>query len=318
MIALVLALISLDAASLPLLDRMIAQGRLPNYADLVRRGKTYAMNTTPIHASVYRSLYTGVGMSTHGVHYPLQWCAADQCVKPADPLNLQDSIFARLDRAGRRLLVIDPPECGLFAPGSGLAVSGWQFTTRFVLPHWYSSPRIARMLEERFGAPKGCHEVFGRPSVPRLIAMHDILQSAPRRLADATATCLKTGEFDFLWVTFVAAHIAGHQLWRESLDSPPDSLGQEPEVLAGIYEHVDQALGRLLAALPPNTDVIVFSANGMGPETSRADLLPGMLAHVLAGRGKERTTAPPASALWRLRAAVPTNLRALVADALPD
>jgi predicted AlkP superfamily phosphohydrolase/phosphomutase len=95
-------------------------------------------------------------------------------------------------------------------------------------------------------------------------------------------------------------------------------MGREPEVLAGIYERVDEALGRLLAALPSKTDVILFSPNGMGPETSKADMLPAMLARVLEGSGTKRPAAPPASALWRLRAAVPTNLRALAADALPD
>src|SRR5262249_16824593 len=54
-----LALISFDAVARPLFDRMIAQGRLPNCALLMRNGRTYSMETTPFHASVYRSLYTG-------------------------------------------------------------------------------------------------------------------------------------------------------------------------------------------------------------------------------------------------------------------
>ena len=120
-IAGVLAVISLDAVARPLLERMIAEGRLPHHAELLGRGHTYALTTTPIHASIYRSLYTGCRMSTHGVHYPLQWCAAEQCVKPADGMNPDDSIFTRLERAGRRLLVVDPPECGVFAPGSSIA-----------------------------------------------------------------------------------------------------------------------------------------------------------------------------------------------------
>ena len=315
---LMLALISLDSVARPLLDRMIAQGRLPNCAELMRRGKTYEMETTPIHASVYRSLYTGFSLSTHGLHYPFQWCASQQRVRPADPLNPADSIFGRLDRAGRRILVIDPPECGRFQPTSGIAVSGWQFTARLVLPQWYSSKRIWRALKDQLGAPKSCHEVFGQPSLPRLRVMHEILQSAPQRLSDATVACLKEGEFDFLLVTFAAAHIAGHQFWRESLDSESCSVEGEPEVLAGIYQKVDEALGRILAALPPDTDVIVFSPTGMGPETSRADFLPAMLTKVLGVDAMSRTAASPGTALWRLRAGLPTNLRALVANAIPE
>jgi hypothetical protein len=119
-----------------------------------------------------------------------------------------------------------------------------------------------------------------------------------------------------VWITFVAAHIAGHQLWCDSLHSKRGADGREPEVLAGIYQKADEALGRILAALPHQTTVIVCSPNGMGPETSRADFLPPMLARILAGHAGNRTTA--GSPLWHLRAIAPTTLRACVADAIPD
>lgn len=314
----VLAVISLDAVSRPLLDQMIHQGRLPHLAGLLGSGTTFMMKPTPIHASIYRSLYTGLGLSTHGVHYPFQWCASEQRVVPTPPVDWEDSVFARLDRAGRRMLVIDPPECGRFAPRSGVAMSGWQFVTRFVLPEWHSSPALARELERQFGPSRACHEVFGRPSMSDLKATFEVLQRAPQRLVDGTLACLDTGAFDFLWVTFVAAHIAGHQLWRESIESPPAVNGQEPALLATIYARIDEALGRLLAALPRETDIVIFSGNGMGPETSLADLLPAMLARVLQGASHTRTADVPTSPLWRLRSAVPTSVRARVAAALPD
>ena len=126
------------------------------------------MATTPIHASVYRGLYTGFSLSTHGVYYPFAWNASAQRVEPAHPMDPKDTIFARLDRAGRRILVIDPSECCRFNPGSGIAISGWQFNSRFVLPEWHSSKRIWRILENQFGTPKHCDEVFGEQSPARL------------------------------------------------------------------------------------------------------------------------------------------------------
>jgi hypothetical protein len=164
-----LALISFDAVVRPLFDRMIAQGRLPHCAELLRSGKTYSMEATPIHASVYRSLYTGFPLSTHGVYYPLLWSAAEQRVKAAEPLNPDHTVFARLDRAGRRVLIIDPPEGGQFAPRHGIALSGWQFTSRFVMSEWYSSKRIARVLKtnsEDPGLPRGVRPA-GHGSPPR-------------------------------------------------------------------------------------------------------------------------------------------------------
>jgi predicted AlkP superfamily phosphohydrolase/phosphomutase len=307
----VLVFISLDAVAQPLLQRMLKLGRLPHCAEILRRGRTYSMESTPLHASVYRTLYTGRRLGTHGSHYPTQWCAGEQRMKPAEPMKADASIFMRLDRMGRRTLVIDPPECNRFNPSGGIAVCGWQFTTRFVLPEWYSSPKIKMSLRTRFGPPAGCHEVFGPPSKSRLTAMRSILQQAPQRLADAALACLREGTFDLIWLTFAAAHIAGHQFWRESSETQSDS--GEDALLTDIYERTDTALGLLLAELPASATIILFSPNGMGPETSRADLLPSMLAKVL-----QQDIAAMSSPLARLRTALPTGLRAWIASALSD
>ena len=71
----------------------------------------------------------------------------------------------------------------------------------------------------------------------------------------------------------------------------------------------------MLAALPAGADVIVTSAVGMDVNTSRADLLPEMLAAVLAGGPVEPDGA---GAIWRLRAAMPAGLRGAIARAIPD
>jgi hypothetical protein len=294
------AFLSFDAVSLPLLQQLMAEGRLPNCSDLFRRGQVHEIKPTPFHASVYRDLYTGHRLSTHGMYYPQQWCAAKQRIQPADTLNPDDTVFALLDNAGKRTLLIDPPEFGRFNPRNGLALSGWQFHARFVLPQWCSSTAIAQQLKQQFGRSPSCHEVFGQPSLSRLATMRRVLEAAPQRLADATTACLKNNRFDFAWVTFVSPHIGGHQFWNTSLPA--------------IYEALDDALGKIVSTLPPSTNLILLSPNGMGPETSRADLLPAMLKRILHGNIQGATSSP----LWRLRAILPTGLRAALADAIPD
>ena len=73
----------------------------------------------------------------------------------------------------------------------------------------------------------------------------------------------------------------------------------------------------MLAALPEGTDVIVTSPVGMDVNTSRADLLPEMLDAVLSG-GMLPDADTGSGFVWKLRAALPTGLRARVASALPD
>ncbi len=99
-----------------------------------------------------------------------------------------------------------------------------------------------------------------------------------------------------------------------------------------IYEEVDAQLGRVLAALPDECDVIACSVLGMDVNTSRADLLPGMLAAVLGGEkpsrgsfvGPETTKEPrnavdsDSGAMWRLRAVLSGRVRAQIAASMPD
>ena len=117
-----------------------------------------------------------------------------------------------------------------------------------------------------------------------------------------------------MWLTFSAIHLAGHQFWDLSqlVDGERETARRErlEDTLADVYVAADAAIGRILEALPDNADIILFSALGMGPNTSRADLLPDMLSAVLSGK-RATTSAKSASTnpLWRLRAAVPTRTR---------
>ncbi|MEA2141854.1 MAG: hypothetical protein QOI64_284, partial [Solirubrobacteraceae bacterium] len=125
------------------------------------------------------------------------------------------------------------------------------------------------------------------------------------------------------WLTFSAAHLAGHQFWDLSqLAQAP--TGRERELLQraleDVYAEVDAAFGRVLAALPGDCDVIVASAVGMDVNSSRADLLPQMLEAVLSGGPlpADGDGGGGAGAIWRLRAAIPPGARGAIARALPD
>ncbi|HEV2727616.1 MAG TPA: hypothetical protein VGV34_04930, partial [Solirubrobacterales bacterium] len=138
------------------------------------------------------------------------------------------------------------------------------------------------------------------------------------------------------WIVFAAPHLAGHRLWEVPPYLDDDVPATERErldgALAEVYEEVDRQLGRVLEALPDDCDVIACSVLGMDVNTSRADLLPGMLTAVLTDTGASRgsfvaqeETKEPRSAkdsdsgaMWRLRAALSGRARAQIAAAMPD
>ena len=280
-----LAVLQFDSPSLAVLDRMLDAGRLPALAGLRERGVWHELETPATHfaAGAFHTLYSGTELADHGLFYPFQWSAADQRVRYTTAFPAPPPVW---ERPGGRALAMDPYESRPpLTPPSGTVVSGWQFTDRVVLQPWSSPPGLNARLETLFGPPAAVEEVFGRSSPRDLLRLRRDLLASSGRAADAAALLLAESTYDLTWLTFSAGHVAGHQFFDLSQLDEADAATRR--VLGGaleeIYQSVDAAFARVLAALPEGTDVIVTSPVGMDVNTSRADLLPEMLDAVLYG-----------------------------------
>jgi predicted AlkP superfamily phosphohydrolase/phosphomutase len=318
-----LVVLHLDSVSLRLLESMLAEGSLPAIARLRERGSWQRLETPGLHlaAAAYPTLYTGVEPGEHGFYYPFQWSADEQRVRLGSGVEMPETIWERIARAGRRSIVIDPYEAPRPRVPVGSFLSGWSFVNRIVL-NTHSEPRqLGVRLARREGRAPHLDEVFGRPSARALIRSRDCLIAAPARGAAAALALLAEARCDLAWIAFPAAHIAGHQLW---------SLGQLPAGdkarataagletgLAAVYAAIDAAVGRIVESLPADADLMLLSPVGMDANESRVELLDGMVEAVLSG-GAGAAGETTQSALWRLRARVPTGLRATAARLLPD
>jgi predicted AlkP superfamily phosphohydrolase/phosphomutase len=152
--------------------------------------------------------------------------------------------------------------------------------------------------------------------------MRERLLASPQRAVDLAATLLAEEQFDLVWITLSASHIAGHW-FLDPARLPCEHINQRVKAkldatLSDAYAAVDEALSQIIASLPVNTDLIVLSPSSMGPSASRTHLLPGMLQAVLGGKSVATKHKNSGNFLWRLRAAIPPDLRASVARMLPD
>jgi predicted AlkP superfamily phosphohydrolase/phosphomutase len=318
----VLAVLSLDSVAAPLVERLLAEGCLPNLAEIQRRGRAVEL-AEELPGAAYATLYTGRRLADHGLYFPLQWSATHQAARPYQELMSAElerhSLFRRLAAHGLRVLVLDPPECVPHAVDRGVLASGVQFRARVLLPEWSRPKGVGRSLAAAAGRSPRADEIFGQPSVRYLLHMRRHLLDAPGRLASAAERLLQEETFDLVWITFTAAHQAGHVLFEPALVKERLS-GEEERVLrsalADVYARVDEALGRILARLPAGADVLVLSPKGMGANAARVDLLSGMLDRIL-GQGSDEATLRP-SPVWLLRSCLPLSIRALVAAALGD
>ena len=325
-----IAVLQFDAASGACLDRLISAGRLPALGALLDRGPRIGLDcdaTPDFPAATYPTLYSGCELDDHGHYYPFQWVAGEQRLHCADtqPATPPEAVWERLAVAGKRSLVIDPYECLPPRREVGVCMSGWQLAERVVLPRW-SRPRMARhRLALRHGRPADVTEVFGAPRTQDLLRLRERLAVAPGRAADATVQLMAGEPFDLVWVNFAAAHLGGHRLWDLSaLHETPEKAERDllESGLDELYEATDAAIDRVVTALPPQCDLLIVSPVGMAANTSRADLLPGMLAAVLGEHPREPGDEPETDAgasgwIWKLRGAAPVRLRTAMAAAVP-
>jgi hypothetical protein len=252
----VICVLQFDAASVAVLDGLLAEGRLPVLAGLVERGRRTALETPAAHfaAGAFHTLYSGVELADHGLFYPFQWDASAQRARYMTAFPAPPAIWERLARAGLRTLAVDPYESRPPRDWKGTYVCGWQFADRVVLPRW-SLPKAARAtLARRHGRGPHATEIFGRPTTRELLALRRKLVAAPGRVAAAAVDLLAGEPYDLVWLTFSAAHLAGHQFWDLSQLAEAPARRERAllaSALADVYEAVDRACGRVLGALAP-------------------------------------------------------------------
>jgi predicted AlkP superfamily phosphohydrolase/phosphomutase len=315
----VLAILQFDSTALPLLEQMLADGRLPTLDALRKRGRweTLDAGATFLQSSTYMTLCTGVDVREHGVYSAVPWSAADQRPRFMYAFPYPPTIWERLTARGRRSLIVDPVLAWAPARIEGVYLSGWQFEDRMVSRGLSRPPDVRPALSRRCGRPPRLDDVYGTRRVSSLFAWRGHLVKAPARVADTAVELMGRESFDLVWLNFAAAHKAGHHLWDPSaVVREPLGDADQRDLQGGlseVYAAVDAAIARVLEVLPGNADVIVFSPTGMAANTSLADLLPGMLDAVLA-----KNRRPARSPIWSVRSAIPIEWRERLARMLPD
>jgi predicted AlkP superfamily phosphohydrolase/phosphomutase len=180
--------------------------------------------------------------------------------------------------------VIDVPKSPLAQSLNGLQVKDWLVHGRDG-PTASRPPYLAGDLLARFGddmtdrspeylcamemLPENRHEVF----VDRLLAGIEWKTAA-------TIELLRHAEWELFLVVFKEAHCAGHQFWHlvDPLDGDADArLPEGTNPVLRVYRALDEAVGRLLAEIGGDTDVIVFSDLGMTTNNTGEHLLEAVL-----------------------------------------
>ena len=227
----VICVLQFDAASVAALERLLAEGRLPNLAALSRaraaaRARDARRSTSP-RAPSTRSTAASSSATT-GSSIRSSGRAGEQRARYATAFEAPPAVWERLARAGPADAgdrpVREPPAArratgrlrlrlGVRRPGRAAAL---------VAPRRAPGASYARRLGR---GPRGDRDL--RPPAPRepARAAREAGRGAGAGSRRSPSELLARERFDLAWLTFSAAHLAGHQFWDLSqLD--PAALGR--------------------------------------------------------------------------------------------
>jgi predicted AlkP superfamily phosphohydrolase/phosphomutase len=314
-------MIGLDAAEVSLIERWMDEGVLPNLRSMRDRGAFGRLTSTApwLVGSPWPSFYTGTPPSRHGLYHYLVWRPERMQHERPAPQWMTLNPFWRSIAASRRVVAVDVPQVYTPQPFDGIEISGWA-THETLDPPASHPPELLTWAYRNFGKTQIGNEEAYPLSVKRLLRIRDQCVSTSKRVGDLGVALMQKQPWDLFLICFAATHRAGHQLWGLSSIAGEASATQAralAEALKDIYVACDAAIGRLVTTAGSDVTTLVFSLHGMGANVSRSELLPEMLARVLAARGGTQRTGSHTHFTHRLRALLPAPLRSWIKNRLP-
>lgn len=263
--------IGLDAADPVLVERWMDEGRLPTFARLRASGSYLRLaNFDYCRAeAACTSFLTGCSAWRTGRWTPFK-LHADYTVDDRQAYEFDEyPPFYALGDAFR-VAMFDLPQTRISDGVNGLQVLGWGA----------HSPRTSRTssprgLLEELMARHGEHPTYEKDHVVLWDerGMQWLRAGLEKGIARRAAICeelLAREPWDLFLTYFGELHSAGHFFWHLSQpDHPLHAVRQWPsDPLLELFQSVDRAVDRVLAAAPRDAAVVLFSDHGMAANST--------------------------------------------------
>lgn len=264
--------IGLDGATFNVIKPLIAQGRLPTLARLMREGAHVPLRSTiqPSSEQAWASFMTGVQNGKHGVFsfvrrrpgsYEFEYISGRNVRAPA--------LWDILSDRGRPTITINVPMTYPPHPVKGVLIGG------LMSPGEHS----------RFTYPDGIYEelcqAVGGYIIDVDIERGDLTHEEEVRMVEqvfemtrlrtaATLHLAHTRPWDLLTVVYGSPDRVSHKFWKYMDPTHPlytaEGAADFGEVIPRVYEAMDAAIAELLADLAnEQTTVLILSDHGFGP-----------------------------------------------------
>jgi predicted AlkP superfamily phosphohydrolase/phosphomutase len=248
-----LIVIGIDGGEWKVIHRLWKEGKLPHFKALARQGVTASLrtayNSSPV---IWTTIATGVTPPVHGItDFVVPTPQGD--VPISSEVRKVPALWNMLSRAGRRVAVL-----GWWGSWPAEEVNGVVVTDRALLD-----------LEDRVSPtgdlPTFLQDLEAAEADPGLFTEEE----SERRdlvMARSAARLVREG-FDLVLLYFRSPDIVSHNHWKHYEPerfpgTDPREVAEHRDQIPRIYEAVDREIGRVLAAAPPGTNVLVLSDHG--------------------------------------------------------
>jgi predicted AlkP superfamily phosphohydrolase/phosphomutase len=325
-------LVGLDGADLSVVHAL-GRARLPHLFALIDRGAHAALQSVQPPATLpnWTTLLTGVSPGHHGVFdftvrdgYRVRFTGGSVRGAP--------TIAARLDRLGKACACLFFP--ATYPPERlehGVFISGWDAPVAFSGDASFVWPRtLHARIKERFGPQRfDDADEFSADRDGWHARLADTLCARIERRVELCEWLLAERRWDLFAVYFGESDTAAHHLWslwdERSPRHPAGTSAALRDALPRVYEALDRALGRLIAAAGgEGVEVTVASDHGSGGSSAKVLYLNRVLeqAGLLRMRGARAAGSLPAAlkqqALRRLSPRLRERAFRLASSRLPS
>jgi predicted AlkP superfamily phosphohydrolase/phosphomutase len=290
--------IGLDAATWTVIRPLMAEGKMPNLAKLMKSGVSGTLESVlpPITPPAWTSFMTGKNPGKHGIYDFIKTERSSYATTYANATSRRSpTVWKLLNDAGYTVGTMNVPFTYPPEELNGFQISGMDTPSEsspFIHP-----PELREELVKNVGGIQHDLRFLGAMSTDQrrdqvLVEMEQLDQQWTK----AALYLLEHHPQDVMMFVFMSIDTVQHHFWhhmdKEHFLHDPARADKFGDAVGKVYERLDAATGQFIDRLPPETAVFVVSDHGGGPTVDRTIYLNRYLAQLGLLHYKENAVSP--------------------------